>query len=92
VRLETLETARQRLYTTLAASFSSKGVNIASGEEETGRSGHGTKEEKLSGLALAAPVLAALVLTTLALGGSGTGCSSGVGDGCSGADWSVCVE
>jgi hypothetical protein len=54
-------------YTILAAIFSSEGVNIASGEEETGRSGQGVEEEKLSGLALAAPALAALVLATAVL-------------------------
>jgi hypothetical protein len=55
------------MYTTLAAIFSSEGVNIASGEKETGRSGQGVEEEKLSGPVLAAPALAALVLANLML-------------------------
>jgi hypothetical protein len=62
-----LEIASQRPYMTLAAIFSSEGVNIASGEEETGRSGQGVEEEKLSGPALAVLALAALVLATMAL-------------------------
>ncbi len=62
-----LETASQRLYMTLAAIFSSEGVNITSREEETGRSGQGVEEEKLSGPALAAPALAAPALAALVL-------------------------
>jgi hypothetical protein len=58
---------RHRQYTTLAVIFSLEGVNITSGEEETGRLSQGVEEEKLSGLALAAPALAAPALAALVL-------------------------
>jgi hypothetical protein len=76
-----------RAYTNVSAIFSTEGVNIAGGEEETGRSGHGAEEEMLSGPELAVAALAGPTLATPVVA------APAVWEMVSPVqDWSVCVE